>query len=743
MVRSKGRFLNAKAMETAMRFVKRKKLLAKICTISISALLVMVMTAKAQNQSPEQQTTTIRLGRLWLGMTANGGNMNFNPAGGFFPNDYGIAADQAQYAQGYTGAGIQLTAVHWLNPFTDSIETAAVYAFVSDSMPVGRVVVPITNYLRYKYPQMNVGGSTVVPQLFGTYNPSYDGFQNHTYDEVADVVDSTIFGVEVERKVYAWSQNFNDNYVITDLFFTNVGKDTLDSMYVNLQETGANFLYSNGRNPSGTFDETMVWQHYYGGRPGDSLRVFYEYSADNPQIPGDDMGAPQVSQNGRLLNPNMLFYTILHASVAPFTDSSQDVDDPLQPKVTYCGVATAIPYSQTGDPYGSKSFFAIRGGYSDAYPMAGAIQGTHHGVNSDEWGSNNYSSFPGGQVHGISYRSCSFGPYTFYPGQHLHIVIASGVAGIGYEMGQKIGEQWLSGTLQDPPNASSIPGWNLRTGLFPSNFQFPTSNSVDQAKDRWLSLGIDSVMLSAWRAKWNYEHNYSIPQAPPPPQSVNITANPWGVSITWSDPQAEAMPNFAGYRVMRRVSNFDTVFYQPVYNSDSTDIAPTHTFNDSIRYYGAQVYYYIQSKARIGVNDPNADPTTRGQIMYSGRTLYPNLNYVQPTNYPQNDLSKIRIVPNPYNIKDPLLTSQIGLGTTNGNEIVFYNLPAVCTIKIYTENGDLVQTIQHPQAGKPQSGTDTWNLQTRSQQTVYSGVYIVVFQTPDGAVSYQKCVIVR
>ncbi len=730
-----------------MEVFRRRMLFRAPGILFLCAFFITVLDTDllAQTQAPELQTTTIRLGRLWLGMPANGGNMNFNPIGGFFPNDYGIAADRAQYAQAFTGAGIQLTATHWFNPFTDSMESAAVYAFVSDSMPVGRVTVPITNYLRYQYPQMNVGGSTVVPALFGTYNPSYVGFQNHTYDEVADVVDSTIFGVEVERKVYAWSQNYNDNYVITDLLFTNVGKDTLDSMYVNMQETGANFYYSNGNNPAGTFDQTMSWQHYYGGRPGDSLKVFYEYSADNPQLAGDDMGAPQVSQGGRLINPNMLFYTILHASAAPYTDSTQDVNDSLQPKVTYMGVANAIPFTQANDAYGSRNFYAIRGAYSDAFPMPEEIPGTHHGVNNDEMGVNNYSSFPGGQVHGVSYRSASFGPYTFYPGQKLHIVYASGFAGIGYELGQEIGEKWLDGTLQDPPDASQIPGWNTNTGLFPSNFQFPNgATAVDKAKDRWLSLGIDSVMQTAWRAKWNYEHNYDIPQAPPPPQSVNISANPTGVTITWSDPAAEAMGNFAGYRIMRRVSGFDTLFFEQIYNSDSTDVGTPHTYIDSIRYYGAQVYYYIQSKARIGVNDPNADPTTRGKMMYSGRALYPGLNPIQPTNFPQNDLSKIRIVPNPYNIKDPLLTAApFGLGSQTGNEIVFYNLPPVCTIKIYTENGDLVQTIYHPQAGRPQSGTEPWDLQTRTQQTIYSGVYIAVFQTPGGAVSYQKFLIVR
>ncbi len=734
-------------MEILMRFFEFRKPEGTSRGIPAIVLLMLLSTsalALAQSQSPELQTTTIRLGRLWLGMAANGGKMNFDPRGGFFPNDYGIAADRSQYAQAFTGSGIYLTATHWFNPLTDSIENVAVYSTVTDSMPIGRVIQTLTNYLRYKYPTIQIGGASGNISLFGTYNPDYPGFANHTYDEAAEVVDSTILGVTIDRKVYAWSQNYNNDYVITDLVFTNVGGDTLDSLYINMQETGANMYYSNGNNPQGTFDPTMVWQHYYGGRPGDTMRVFYEYSADNPKLPGDDMGAPQVSQNGRLLMPNMNYYAILHASREPYTDSTQDIDDPLEPKVTYMGVATAIPFNQASDLYGNKNFYAIRGAFSNVYPMTGETTGAYHGFNNDELGTADYTANPAGQYEGISYRSCSFGPYTFYPGQKLHIVYASGFAGIGYRMGQEIGQEWLDGTLKDPPNASQIPGWNARTGLLPSNFAFPAgATDEDMIKDRWISLGIDSVMLSAWRAKWNYEHDYSIPQAPPPPQTVTIAPTAGAIQIQWSDPAAEQMPDFAGYRIMRRVSNFDTVFYQPIYNSDSTDLGVTHLFNDSIAYYGAQVYYYVQAKARIPYNDPAADPTTRGKIIYSGRAMYPNFYFARPTNFAQDDLSKIRIVPNPYNIKDPLLYSASrGLGATDGRAIVFYNLPAVCTIKIYTENGDLVQTINHPTPGTS-GGSETWTMLTSSQQVIYSGVYIAVFQTPDGRVSYQKFLVVR
>jgi hypothetical protein len=73
---------------------------------------------------------------------------------------------------------------------------------------------------------------------------------------------------------------------------------------------------------------------------------------------------------------------------------------------------------------------------------------------------------------------------------------------------------------------------------------------------------------------------------------------------------------------------------------------------------------------------------------------------------------------------------------------MFFKLPAACTIKIFTENGDLVKTIEHTDFPAP-SGYEQWDMLTESQQAIASGVYVVVFQTPDGGISYQKLLVVR
>ncbi len=108
------------------------------------------------------------------------------------------------------------------------------------------------------------------------------------------------------------------------------------------------------------------------------------------------------------------------------------------------------------------------------------------------------------------------------------------------------------------------------------------------------------------------------------------------------------------------------------------------------------------------------------------------------------DLSRIKVVPNPY-----MASSFLDLSPTN-RRIEFVNLPSNCTIRIYTLSGNLVNVLNHIginrqgwgnytdydrlQAGTGEpivysgsdnhSGTEPWNLRNRFGQVVASGLYL-------------------
>lgn len=86
----------------------------------------------------------------------------------------------------------------------------------------------------------------------------------------------------------------------------------------------------------------------------------------------------------------------------------------------------------------------------------------------------------------------------------------------------------------------------------------------------------------------------------------------------------------------------------------------------------------------------------------------------------RNDLEKIRVVPNPYLGFNVLETS------SSNRFVTFRRLPEVCTIKIYTLNGDLIKSISKDNTTSDQQ----WNLRTFEDVPVASGMYIALIDAP-------------
>ena len=95
----------------------------------------------------------------------------------------------------------------------------------------------------------------------------------------------------------------------------------------------------------------------------------------------------------------------------------------------------------------------------------------------------------------------------------------------------------------------------------------------------------------------------------------------------------------------------------------------------------------------------------------------------------QEDLDKIRVVPNPYivaNAWEPENTFQNGRGR---RELHFINLPPRCTIYIYNIRGQLIATLEHDES--IWNGTEIWNMQTRDLLDISYGLYVYYIEAPD------------
>ena len=104
---------------------------------------------------------------------------------------------------------------------------------------------------------------------------------------------------------------------------------------------------------------------------------------------------------------------------------------------------------------------------------------------------------------------------------------------------------------------------------------------------------------------------------------------------------------------------------------------------------------------------------------------------------PGTSMDQVRIVPNPFNIS---ADRQLGFGDLSANRLAFFNIPGRCNIKIYSELGELINTIEH----RDGSGDAYWDSVTSSNQIVVSGIYIAVIENIDtGENKILKFVIIR
>jgi hypothetical protein len=231
----------------------------------------------------------------------------------------------------------------------------------------------------------------------------------------------------------------------------------------------------------------------------------------------------------------------------------------------------------------------------------------------------------------------------------------------------------------------------------------------EMTKNEWTITGRDSLYQMFLRAIANFESGYEIPESPAPPSVLNVESGGDRISLTWEYPAEAALPD--GFEIYRAANAYDST-YTLIHETGPGEMS----FDDTTPIRGIDYYYYV-----VAVTPPNSDGTgltPTGVRLRSSR--YATQTYV-PANLKRpagEALSDIRIVPNPFNlgsspnVRWPDQTDKLG----------FLNVPGRAQIEIYTELGELVDTIDHDDG----SGDTFWDHTTSSRQLVASGIYFAV-----------------
>jgi hypothetical protein len=576
---------------------------------------------------------------------------------------------------------------------------------------------------RYRPPTIVVDGAQVNPPYRWYVDPS---LKSDIKLEFEDVLGQ--FGIRSHVEVYAFSNPHHADYFIWKATHKFTGelkipreasssKDTLPDQTIQFWWPIA-FSFgpskAGERNALGSFsyegeDDLDSWfkrkSELLPNRSRDTLYVAYYYDSKGTSTTAysngskDDTGDPDRT-TGFLHSTQICGYTLLHADTW-YNNTSDNVNQPYS--MPHAGIQKdlwgrrdeGLKLTYRGDD--ARGRFPFEPTIPDKGPMRFITVGPYELTKNKPLG---------------RYDSITF-------------VYAIGTESIGWKEADSIGKAWLNNEISD------------------------------SVKNAGIMKGRDSLWKTLDRANWAWDRlskGLTIP-SPPPPPDITVTSGPDRITVSWSYPEASyfndpetGVDDWYAWRVYRKRGQFLVNHPSDLKNGDKWELVyettnkGQTTFIDQNVQRGVDYYYAVTAVDNGTQNTYGESPGERLESSrYVNRSLIPATS-VKPG---LNESGKVRAVPNPATTVAGNKAGTTGFSGTP-NRILFVNLPVKCTLRIFTETGDLVREIKH-------YGTadEAWDQRTDNNQFVSSGIYILVVtesETIDGKPldnQFVKFVIVR
>ena len=520
-------------------------------------------------------------------------------------------------------------------------------------------------------------------------------------------------GLRVIQESYQWTSDLTDDFVGINFEVVNIGEDTLRMVYVGFmvdadagpltdELEGSYYLDDAG----GFIDTLIISPNPNDPTKDDTLSVTLAYMYDDPF--GADgniakgyigcmfLGHPTV--RGDTLKPGNLPSAPTEVRLHAFEIWSSGTEDPDHDRDRY-------RYLRGRDPDGEE------GPFSADFPMYDNTDNDNDGEidEEDEWRVNIDRNARTPQ----DYRfMLSAGPWREYaPGDTLEFQYAF-VMGRGLDgmlANAATAQQIYNGIYQEVPNCIGEP---------------------------------ESTLLH-----W-------VADTPPPPAQQEITAGDGFVRIDWDDsPEHIEDPltrvrDFYGYQVWKAVgwtresSEPRDQDWELILDIDRSDGgAELEEWDTGLE--GIGKYSFVDTLVRNGFAYWYAvtayDSTAEG---YHYGKYSQNKELVFPHSGVRGTVDDVRVVPNPYVKHEYMARWNLEPDPTDptGEKVCFQNLPRDSVVRIYSLGGELVETL-YPEA-ELTGGDACWNLISRNDQIVVSGVYIYHVDSPVGE-TVGKLVIVK
>ena len=304
----------------------------------------------------------------------------------------------------------------------------------------------------------------------------------------------------------------------------------------------------------------------------------------------------------------------------------------------------------------------------------------------------------------------------------------------------------LSGTWENPFPPEDAFDYRILNGVGPyqvaagdtAHFWMAYVMGEGYDNDDYSIFGLGNLVDHVQAVQDFYESGFVVPADAIPPQMPDL--NPDLAADVSAD---ELTVHWAPYSDIPGGVAADSFV---VYTSDISKLGPWTryaVFDNSVTETMVRLipgfYTYVWVQAYNSANDIGSNPYALSSRLYtvdeSGilRANQNTITSVVGNTAVETELDKVTVAPNPYVGSNEAELEEFG--TLLG----FHHLPAKCTIYIYNLLGNLVDIIHHDSP----TGSEFWDMTTRSRESISSGIYIYRVTTEDGSEKMGKFAVLK